>query len=80
MRAQVFPIAGGRWEVRFPDPTEAELATVGLSCEELGPDGPDFATSGEARRAAKKVVRGMHALTARVDVEVLDYEPDDEGT
>lgn len=77
MRVQVFPV-GDRWEVAFPDPSEAELAAVGISKDDLGLERDhDFATSGEARRAAKKVVRGMHRLTETVEIELLEERPPD---
>lgn len=70
----------GAWTVDFENPTALELGLSEEEFELLGTAEGKFPTSGEARRAGKKVVRAMHHLTASCTVELLDYDPDEEGT
>lgn len=77
MRVQIFPKPDGGWDLAIPEPTEAELAAVGITREELEQSRDDLASAGEARRAGKKVVRAMHALTRSVEIEVLEEAPED---
>lgn len=78
MKVVVYPTGDGRWSVHFPDPRPDTVATAEEL--ELLSGEREFDTSGEARRAGKQVVKIMHRLTATAEVEIVDYDPTDEGT
>lgn len=73
MKVQVFK-DGGRWRMHFPEPDRSELDPTG-ELKAMDPDGEGFATSGDARRAAKKAIAALHRWTSSFSAEVLDHDP-----